>query len=56
MHVLVFGLYRTVAFSWVVFFFCAINMKLHLTAQDPGEHGRQHHRALLQRRHLHPRH
>ena len=24
--------------------------------QDPGEHGRQHHRALLQRRHLHPQH
>ncbi|CAF99345.1 unnamed protein product, partial [Tetraodon nigroviridis] len=24
--------------------------------QDPGEHGRQHHRALLQRGHLHPGH
>lgn len=53
MQVLVFGLYCTVAFSC---FFCAINMKLHLMAQDPCEHGRQHHRALLQRRHLHPRH
>ena len=27
-----------------------------LSHQDPGEHGRQHHRALLQRRHLHPQH
>lgn len=24
--------------------------------QGPGEHGRQHHRAILQRGHLHPGH
>lgn len=28
----------------------------HPPHQDPGEHGRQHRRALLQRRHLHPPH
>lgn len=36
--------------------FWSLKVKLCPVSQDPGEHGRQHRGALLQRGHVRPRH